>query len=112
MTVKAYKTGLRDYPGLVLTSPSIVRLRRRLPLIVFILLAVLCLMLIGFACACFSDHPGQAAERATSAPAAMLAVVEVWSLVVLSLSAIPLLFARRLWGFGRASPAELQRFRF
>jgi uncharacterized integral membrane protein len=29
-------------------SPSIVRLRRRLPLIVFILLAVVCLLLIGF----------------------------------------------------------------
>src|SRR6266508_2881474 len=46
----------RGYPEPVLTSPSIVRLRRRLPLIVFILLAILCLLVIGFACACFSDH--------------------------------------------------------
>jgi hypothetical protein len=94
------------------TSPSILRLRRRLPLIVFILLAVLCLLLIGFACACFSDHPGQAVERAVSAPAATPAVIEIWSLVVVSLLAAPLVLTRRVGGFGRASPAQLQRFLF
>jgi hypothetical protein len=94
------------------TSPSILRLRRRLPLIVFILLAVLCLLLIGFACACLSDHPGQAVERAMSAPAATPALIEVWSLVVLSLFAAPLVLTRRVGGFGRASPAQLQRFLF
>jgi hypothetical protein len=93
------------------TSPSILRLRRRLPLIVFILLALLCLLLIGFACACFSDHPAQAIDRAVSAPAATPAVIEVWSFVVLSLlAAVPFVLTRRVGGFGRASPAELQRF--
>ncbi len=96
----------------MLTSPSIARLRRRLPLIVFILLAVLCLLLIGFACACFSDHPAQAIERAVSAPAATPAVIEVWSLVVLSFLAAPLVLTHRVGGFGRASPSQLQRFLF
>jgi hypothetical protein len=97
----------------MLTSPSIVRLRRRLPLIVFILLAVLCLVLIGVACACFSDHPWQAAERAISASAAMPGlVIEIWSLVVVSLLAAPHVATRRVGGFGRASPAQLQRFLF
>jgi hypothetical protein len=77
----------RGYPEHVLTSPSIVRLRRRLPLIVFILLAILCLLVIGFACACFTDHPEQAIDRAVSAPAATPAVIEVWSFVMLSLFA-------------------------
>lgn len=76
------------------------------------LLAVLCLLLVGFACACFSDHPAQAIARAVSAPAATPAVIEVWSLVVLSLLVAPLLVARRVGGFGRASPAQLQRFLF
>ncbi len=102
----------RGYPEPVLTSPSIVRLRRRLPLIVFILLAVLCLLLIGFACACFSDHPAQAIDRAVSAPAATPAVIEVWSFVILSLFAAPLVLTCRVGGFGRASPAQLQRFLF
>ncbi len=102
----------RGYPERVLTSPSIVRLRRRLPLIVFILLAILCLLVIGFACACFSDHPAQAIDRAVSAPAATPAVIEVWSFVILSLFAAPLVLTRRVGGFGRASPAQLQRFLF
>jgi len=102
----------RRYPEPVLTTPSIVRLRRRLPLIVFILLAILCLLVIGFACACFSDHPAQAIDRAVSAPAATPAVIDVWSFVILSLFAAPLVLTRRVGGFGRASPAQLQRFLF
>lgn len=86
------------------------RLRRRLPLIVFLLLAVLCLAMIGFACACLSDHSTQAIERAISGPATAPAVIELWSLVVLSLIAAPFFVTRRVGGFGRASPAELQRF--
>jgi hypothetical protein len=103
----------RGYSEPVLTSPSIVRLRRRLPLIVFILLAVLCLLLIGFACACFSDHAAQAIDRAVSAPAATPAVIEVWSFVILSLFAAPLVvLTRRAGRFGRASPPQLQCFLF
>jgi hypothetical protein len=90
------------------TSPSIARLRRRLPLIVFVLLAVACLLLIGFACACVGHQPGQTTDQVVPAPA----VIELWSLIVLSLLAVPLLFMRLAGGFGRASPAQLQRFLF
>jgi hypothetical protein len=74
------------------------------------LLAIVCLMLIGFACACFSDHPAQAIDRAVSASAAAPAVIEVWSFVILGLFAAPLVLTRRMGAFGRASPAQLQRF--
>src|SRR2546425_13140100 len=102
----------RGYPEPVLTSPSIVRLRRRLPLIVFILLAILCLLLIGFACACFSDHPAQAIDRAVSAPAPRPASMGVGSFVTLVLFPDPLRLTGPLGGSGRASPAMLQRFLF
>jgi len=36
----------------------------------------------------------------------------VWSFVILSLFAAPLVLTRRVGGFGRASPAQLQRFLF
>jgi len=46
-------------------------MRARLPLVVFILLLVVALLLLGFACACLSDHPMQAIERVlASIPAA------------------------------------------
>ena len=38
--------------------------------------------------------------------------IEVWSFVILSLFAAPLVLTRRVGGFGRASPAQLQRFLF
>ena len=46
---------------------SLQALRGRMPLLAFILLAVVCLALVGFACACLSDHPVQALERALGA---------------------------------------------
>ena len=80
-----------------------------MPLLVFILFAVLCLALIGLACACFYDQIVQAFDRALQAP---IAVIEVWpaiSLVALaSLSLIVLVIPAT----GRASPALLQRFLF
>lgn len=84
-----------------------------MPLVTFILLAAICLLLIGFACACLSDQPAKQADRALSIGAELPAVIEMWSpaalatlfgvlfLVVLTTAARP---------NGRASPAELQRF--
>ncbi|MGH2996373.1 MAG: hypothetical protein ACRDM9_08660 [Gaiellaceae bacterium] len=53
-----------------------------MPLVGFVLLAVLCIALLGFACACLSDHPMQALERALAAIPAAPALIEVWSLAL------------------------------
>ena len=86
-------------------------LRGRMPLVAFVLLAVLCLALFGFACACLSDHPMQALERALGAIPALPALVEVWSLLALLAAAAGALFAATPVARARApSPASLQRF--
>lgn len=82
-----------------------------MPLIVFILLALVCLGLLGFACACLGDQPALALERALQAPA-LPALVEVWCLVLLGGFASALIASASLRGRGRASPALLQRFLF
>jgi hypothetical protein len=81
-----------------------------MPLIACILLAVLCLALLGFACACLSDHPMQALERALSTIPALPALIEVWPVTLLALvGAAAFVSARAL---ARApSEAALQRFR-
>ena len=92
---------------------SLSRLRRRLPLIASILLVLVCLLAVGAACACTSDHPGQAIERVlASVPAALPAPVELWSLLIVALAAPSVLLRRRTLAFGRASPSVLQRFLF
>ena len=83
-----------------------------MPLIAFVLLAVICLALLGFACACLSDQPAQAIERAASLGAALPPLVEVWALLIASLLMAPLLLAAGERGRSRASPALLQRFLF
>ena len=83
-----------------------------MPLVVFLLLAVILVMMVGVACACLTDHPMKAAERALAVPTAMPALVEVWALVVLVLLATSALVDRRILATGRASPAQLQRFLF
>jgi len=88
------------------------RLRRRLPLIVFILIAIVALMLLGFACACLTDDPMQAVERALSFVPAPPAPGEVWATVFAALATSLLLSSRANAAAGRASPALLQRFRF
>jgi hypothetical protein len=87
---------------------SLPALRGRMPLVVFVLLAILCLAFLGFACACLSDSPMQAIERALGSIPALRPLVEVWSLVaLLALASAPLATAPR----ARApSPAALQRF--
>jgi hypothetical protein len=85
------------------------RLRGRVPLLVFILLAVLCLALIGLACACLDDQFAQAFDRALQTP---LALIEVWAaMAVVTLASISLIVLS-VPASGRASPALLQRFLF
>jgi len=83
-----------------------------MPLVVFILVALVCLVLLGFACACLTDSPTQALDRAVSALAHLPALTPAWG---------PALFALGLFGAravascryaGRGSPELLQRFLF
>jgi predicted RND superfamily exporter protein len=88
------------------------RLRERLPLVVAIFLLLLLVMLVGFACACATDHPMQAIERAVSAIAAVPAVIDVWSLLVATLLVVGFVLPQPRRALGRGSPADLQRFLF
>ena len=80
-----------------------------MPLFAFVLLAVLCLALLGFACACLADHPMQAIEHALSAIPALPALAEIWASSTLLLLASAWLLAAPL-GVRRPSSAVLQRF--
>ena len=91
---------------------DLARLRGRMPLIAFVLLAVICLALLGFACACLSDQPAQAIERAASVGAAIPPLIEVWALLIASLAAAPFVLVAGERARSRASPALLQRFLF
>jgi ABC-type enterochelin transport system permease subunit len=85
------------------------RLRGRMPLLAFLLLAILCLALLGLACACFSDQLALAFERVLHAP---VALVEVWpSLALVALGVAPLVVLV-VPATGRASPALLHRYLF
>lgn len=90
------------------------RLRRRLPLVVFILLVILALMLLGFACACLTDQPMQTIERALSVLLAPPAVVDVWAglLTAMITAAALLATATSASSAARSSPVFLQRFLF
>ena len=83
-----------------------------MPLIAFILLAVVCLALLGFACACLTDQPAQAVERAIGSGSALPPLIEVWSVVFAALGGAALLFVFERRAPSRASPALLQRFLF
>lgn len=96
------------YPGRV----DLARLRGRLPLPVFLLPALVCLALLGLACACLGEQPAQALERAVSVGAALPPLVAIWALLVASLSGAPVLFGAAEPARSRASPAALQCFRF
>jgi hypothetical protein len=91
---------------------ELARLRGRMPLIAFILLALICLALVGFACACLSEQPAQALERAVSSGSALPPLAEVWSVLFAALigGGLLVVFDRRVGS--RASPALLQRFLF
>ena len=83
-----------------------------MPLIAFILLAVVCLAVLGFACACLTDQPAQAIDRVTSLGGALPPLIEVWSLVIAALVGASFLFVERERASSRASPAVLLRFLF
>jgi hypothetical protein len=90
---------------------SLQALRGRMPLVAFILLALVCLALFGFACACLSDHPMQVLERALGAIPALPALIEVWSaLALLALGSAAILAATAIARARAPSPAGLQRF--
>lgn len=82
-----------------------------MPLLVFILLVLVCLLMLGFACVCLSDEPALALERALQSPA-LPAAIMLW--VAIALGGL----TRTLPGLavvahpGRGSPELLQRFRF
>jgi hypothetical protein len=91
---------------------GIQRLRERMPLIVFILLFVLLVMLVGIACACATEHPMKAADRALSVAGSTPAVIEVWTYTIAAILFVPLVIPLRRRALGRASPQHLQRFLF
>jgi hypothetical protein len=80
-----------------------------MPWLAFLVLAIICLGLLGLACACFSEQLALAFERALQAP---VASVELWPHLVLLASAVPAFLALAVDARGRASPALLQRFLF
>lgn len=83
-----------------------------MPLLAFVLLAVMCLALLGFACACLTDQPAQAIERAMSLGAAVPPLINVWAVLIASLLVSPFVLVAGERGRSRASPALLQRFLF
>ena len=90
---------------------ALASMRRRMPLFAFIMLALLCLALLGFACACMSDHPMKAVDRALEAIPALPALVEVWSISALAAFAAARFLAGRI-PVRVPSPSVLQRFLF
>lgn len=92
---------------------SLLSMRKRLPLWAFILLAALCLVMLGIACVCAADHPGQTIDRALGGvPAADVPLVEVWTFVwgVLALLVSAVLLRRT--SCRETSRAALQCFLF
>jgi hypothetical protein len=83
-----------------------------MPLIAFILLALVCLAILGFACACLSDQPLQALERALASGQALPPVIKVWSAAFAALVGASFFLAICTRVPSRASPAVLQRFLF
>jgi hypothetical protein len=91
---------------------SLQAIRKRMPLWAFILLAVLCLVLLGIACACATDHPAQTIDRALGAIPAAAPLVEVWTFAFGALVMFVALDVRRRRADKATSPAVLQRFLF
>ena len=89
---------------------AIQRLRERLPLVIFVLLLVLGLLFLGFACACITDHPAQAIERALATVATAPPLIEVWSVNAFALVLLTLAFGPQARSRPCPSPASLQRF--
>ena len=86
--------------------------RRRMPLWAFILLAIICLVLLGIACVCATDHPAQKADRVVGAISAAPAIVEVWTFAFGALVVLVAFDVRRRRPDKELSAAVLQRFLF
>jgi hypothetical protein len=91
---------------------SLQAMRTRMPLWAFIVLAVLCLVLLGIACACATGHPAQAVDRGLGAIPATAPLVEVWTFAFGSLIMLVAVDVRRRRADTATSPALLQRFLF
>jgi hypothetical protein len=87
-------------------------MRKRMPLVVFVLLAIFCLIALGLACACATDHPTQNIDRALSAIPAAPPVVEVWTVSFGALLVLGALDVRRRRGDNETSQEVLQCFLF
>lgn len=86
-------------------------LRKRMPLVAFLLLLILAAMMVGLACACLAGQPMQAADRSLGgAPALPPPLIELWALLTAVLLPVAVMVVRRPATTGRASPAVLQRF--
>ena len=86
-------------------------MRKRLPPVAFFLLLILILVMLGIACACIMDHPGQTIDRAAAPISSAAAVIEIWSVVIVVLLAAFILVRPAILA-SRSSPATLQRFLF
>ncbi len=79
-----------------------------MPLVAFVLLLVVCVALLGFACACLGDQLAPGLDRPFTP-----ALIVVWTaLAAALLTPLGLMAALAAPARGRASPAELQRFLF
>lgn len=81
-----------------------------MPLVVFVLLVVIVLLMVGFACACFGDQPLKAAERTLGAGLSTPGLIEMWALLVIVVLAAPTAVSGWIDATERASPAVLQCF--
>jgi hypothetical protein len=88
------------------------RIRRRVPFVVFVLLLVIAVLVVGFACACLSGSPLQAADRAAAPLGVTAAVIVMWSLIASAIPLVALVQGSRLQATGRASPVVTQRLLF
>jgi len=87
-------------------------MRTRMPLLVFILLAISCLVALGIACGCATDHPTQNIDRALSAIPAAAPLVEVWTFTFGTLMILASFGLRKRRVDNSTSPAALQCFLF
>ncbi len=87
-------------------------MRKRMTLLVFILLAIFCLVALGIACACASDHPMQNLDRASGAIAAATPLVEVWAFTFGALVFLASVSLRKRRVDNSTSPAALLCFLF
>lgn len=95
-----------DYPDGVDLS----RLRGRVPAVALVLIALVCLGLLGFACACLVDDPAAAIASVLEGIAAAPALVAAWPLVVAAIGGAAGLLAVAAATARARSPAALQRF--